>query len=119
MLVEEEDERLREVVREARRFLWRVVFLTLFFVGMIVVSVASAETALYRVSAPDASIVLYMEPCALPEITNLRRRAVWTEKGKGTEGCWAVTQWQTVLMYFSDRTVVAIPQQYFTRVTGA
>ncbi len=119
MLIEEGDEELAEIAREARKFLWRVVLLTVFFVGLMAVSIASAETPMYRVDAQDASIVLYMEPCALPEISNLKRRAVWTEKGKGTEGCWAISPWQNVLMYFSDKTVVAIPQQYFTRVTGA
>ena len=119
MLIEEGDEELREIAQEARRFLWRVVLLTAFFIGLMIVSVASAETPLYRTDAQDASIILYSEPCALAEITNLKRRAVWLEKGKGTEGCWAVTPWQNVIMYFSDKTVVAIPQQFFTRVQSS
>lgn len=107
---------MAEIAQEARKFLWRVLLLGVFFVGLMVVSVASAQTPLYRVEAQDAHIVLYSDPCALPEIINLKRRAVWTEKGTATEGCWAVTEWQNVIMYFSDKTVVAIPQQFFTRV---
>jgi hypothetical protein len=116
MLIEEGDEELAEIAREARRFLWRVLLLIVFFIGLMAVSIASAQTPVYRVDAEDVSVVLYMEPCALPEITNLKRRAVWTQNGKGTEGCWAVSPWQNIVMYFADRTVIAIPQQFFFKV---
>lgn len=45
MLIEESDETLREIAREARKFFWRVVLLIAFFIGLIVVSVASAGSA--------------------------------------------------------------------------
>lgn len=115
MLIEEQDEDLREIAREARKFLWRLLLLMVFFIGMMVVSVASAQ-AIYRVDDGNMSIVLYMDPCKLPEITNLKNRAVWTEKGVDTEGCWGVTQWQQVILYFKDRTATAVPQQFFVRV---
>lgn len=64
-------------------------------------------------------IVLYDEPCTLPEVTNLKLRAVWTENGKDFEGCWsAMAPLGVVMGYFADKTVAAIPMSAFQRVVG-
>jgi hypothetical protein len=67
----------------------------------------------------DFRITLHDTKCAVPEITNLKRRAVWFEKGKEVEGCWGVSQkFGMVLMYFADKTATALPMQVFEKVTG-
>ena len=63
-------------------------------------------------------IVLFDEPCKLDAVTNLPRRATWTEGGKTFEGCFGVMGGAVVVGYFSDRTVAAIPAQAFVRVSG-
>lgn len=73
---------------------------------------------LFSTEADGARIVLTDEPCRL-DVANLKYRAIWTEKGKDFEGCFAPrTDMGVVLAYFSDKTVVAIPIQAFTRVQG-
>ena len=62
-------------------------------------------------------VLLTDEPCALPAVANLKNRATWTEAGKVTEGCWAAGR-GLVMLYFADKTVVAVPAQAFSRTTG-
>ena len=82
---------------------------------LVVAIVQAAPVA----TAGDDSVVVTLtdEPCALPAVANLKLRATWTEKGVTHEGCFAVSQ-GLAMFYFADRTVVAIPVQAFTRVTG-
>lgn len=57
-------------------------------------------------------VVLHSEPCALKEITNLPNRATWTEAGASFEGCFGVRpETGVVIAYFTDKTVVAIPNR--------
>lgn len=75
---------------------------------------------LVQAKAGGVTVTLYTEDCQLKEITNLPKRAVWTENGKDFEGCWAVNpDLRVVIAYFSDKTATALPMQIFQRVTGA
>jgi hypothetical protein len=65
-------------------------------------------------------IAVYTEPCVLKEVTNLQRRATWTENGKVIEGCAGYfPQIELVLFYFADKTVVPVPSSFFQKVSGA
>lgn len=68
-------------------------------------------------SAENINVILTDEPCKLIAVTNLTKRATWTEAGKVTEGCWAAHPSGLVLFYFSDLTVTAIPAEPFQKVT--
>lgn len=79
----------------------------------------SRAQPVFEAKTDTVRIVLYDEPCALPAVTNLKLRAVWTEDGKTFEGCWAATPpLGVVVAYFSDLTVAAIPMSAFHRVVG-
>ena len=67
----------------------------------------------------NVSVTLHDTPCQLKsQITNLPRRAVWTEDGKETEGCFGlVPQIGMVVLYFADRTAVPIPAPFFERMS--
>lgn len=71
------------------------------------------------VTAEGARIVVTDEECQLKEVTNLKYRVVWHEKGKVYEGCYAVHPYGLVVAYFSDKTVAVMPLDAFTKVTGA
>lgn len=74
----------------------------------------------YQADVEGVKIVLTDEPCQIPAISNLQRRATWTEKGKTTEGCFGGhQQFPIVMLYFADKTVVVVPVQMFTQVRGA
>ncbi len=64
------------------------------------------------------TVVLTDEPCALDAVSNLQRRATWTEGGKTFEGCFGILGGM-VVAYFSDKTVAAIPVQHFAPARGA
>lgn len=64
------------------------------------------------------TITLHNDPCTMPEITNLKMKATWLEKGKTFEGCWgAHPQYGLVMFYWSDKTVVVLPGDAFAPVT--
>lgn len=76
------------------------------------------------VAAADAGgvrIVVYTEDCTFTgTVTNLPKRATWTENGKTLEGCvGAFPEIGIALFYFSDKTVVPVPMQMFQRVIGS
>lgn len=88
-------------------------------IALAVYSLIAGAQPLYEAKDDSVRIVLYDEPCALSEVTNLKLRAVWTEGGKDFEGCWAANVAIGVLMaYFSDKTVAAMPMRAFHRVVG-
>lgn len=65
----------------------------------------------------DGLVLLTDEPCALQEVTNLPGKALWTENGKTTEGCYGV-KFGVVISYWSvDKTVALIPLSVFRKVT--
>ena len=64
-------------------------------------------------------IVVHTEKCSFNEVSNLPNRATWEENGKVLEGCVGVFgQIGLVLFYFSDKTVVAVPMQMFSKVSN-
>jgi hypothetical protein len=88
--------------------------------GMIVLILnANAYGAPMAQTVSDgATIVLTDEPCKLKQVTNLKYRATWSEKGKVFEGCYAVHPYGVVVGYFSDGAVALIPLDAFAKVTG-
>lgn len=71
-------------------------------------------------AADGAKVTLTDEDCKLKDkVTNLPKRATWKEKGKTFEGCFGVHPGGVVMAYFSDGSVVIIPVQMFTAVSGA
>jgi hypothetical protein len=73
-----------------------------------------------KAEAEGIVVTIYEEACQLKEVTNLPKRATWTEKGKTFEGCiGAHPQFPVLMGYFSDKTVVVLPVEMFTRVVGA
>jgi hypothetical protein len=89
----------------------------LFVALMLATSVCAAP--LYRATSGNVQVVLHSDKCALPEVTNLPKRAVWIEDGKQIEGCWGVSPFTYVVFYFADKTATAIPQSEFAKVEGA
>lgn len=72
-----------------------------------------AQAAVFAIAESDGLVVaLTDEPCSLPEVTNLPRRATWTEGGKTFEGCWGAMS-GVVAAYFSDRTIAVMPVDRF------
>lgn len=53
-------------------------------------------------------------------MSNLQNRATYLEGGKTYEGCvGGNAQLGILVFYFEDRTVFAVPVQFFSRVSGA
>ena len=92
--------------------------------ALIVVAVIWATKALsaplYRAEVEGIVITLYDEDCKLPAVSNLKKRATWTEKGKTFEGCVGQhPQFPIIMAYFADKTVVVLPLDIFMPVSGA
>lgn len=88
-------------------------------VGILYPKMARAEPV-YQAVTGNVRRVLHDDACTLKEITNLPRRATWTEGGATFEGCWGARPEQgVVLAYFTDKTVAAIPISVFVKVLGA
>lgn len=87
------------------------------FVLLLVFWAGSAHAGpLYRAAASGVTLTLYSEKCALDATRNLPRRAVWVEDGKPTEGCWGVSPFGFIVLYFADRTATALPPSEFHKV---
>jgi hypothetical protein len=70
--------------------------------------------------AGGVRLVIHTEDCKLKEITNLAKRATWTQDGKTQEGCAGLFQEVgMVIFYFTDKTAFPVPVQMFTRVTNS
>ena len=79
----------------------------------------------FGMAAPVAQVVennlkitLFDVPCQLTEVSNLQMRATWSENGKVFEGCWGGSPVGVVMLYFSDKSVAAVPVRAFTKVQG-
>lgn len=88
-------------------------------IALAVLPLSAGAQPMYEAKTEGVRIVLYDEPCALSEVTNLKLRAVWSEDGKDFEGCWSIqAQLGVLVAYFADKTVAAIPIRAFARVTA-
>lgn len=108
---------MNDTYRETLRFCARLVIFLLFLM-FLVMATAVVAAPILEASMGEVKIVVYDEPCKLPAISNLSRRATWTEPGKTFEGCAGVSPIGVVMFYFEDRTAAAVPVQAFVRVTG-
>jgi hypothetical protein len=62
----------------------------------------------------EITITLTDEPCKLKAVSNMKRRATWTQGKKTFEGCYAgFMEAQAVGMYFSDKTFAVVPVDLF------
>lgn len=109
--------------KEERAFLrvWvgRVLALISLLILTAWVTGAYAQPIL-QASADGVKVVIYEEPCKVDAVANLPKRATWHEKGKVYEGCMGAHPHFPVLMgYFVDKTVVILPVEMFSRVSGA
>ena len=110
--------------REERSTLRRIMGYVLGFLCFVVLLVAATwpisafATPVAVAVEGDAKITLTDEPCKLKQVSNLKMRAVWVEKGKTFEGCFGVHPAGIVMAYFSDGAVVIISVQDFQAVTG-
>lgn len=111
-----------EEERIARRRYWLRLAGWVVFAGLVLVGVKSAVAEpMFQVRQGDVVITLHSEECALKEVSNLPRRATWTEGGKVYEGCFGVQPaMEAVMMYFvGDKSVAVAPVSIFQKVVGA
>jgi len=81
---------------------------------------ALAEARLIARSEDGTIIMLYDEPCAMKErVANLPLRATWDKGSEHFEGCWQLSQFGSVLFYFTDKSIVDVPRQYFKPIGAA
>lgn len=106
----------------ARAFLWtRVVPLLAVLVFTVAWATKAYADPRFAVSTDKFRVTLYDEPCALKDqITNLPYKAVWEEAGKVYQGCWGPRpEVESIVVYFTDKTVGIIPFGALKPVTGA
>ena len=76
-----------------------------------------AKSIAVNTQQPGVTVLLTDEPCAITDkVSNLPNRATWNEKGVTHEGCWGAYG-NTVMAFFADLSVVAIPAHTFRGVT--
>jgi hypothetical protein len=76
-------------------------------------------SSLFGIDLNGIKIVLTDEPCRLSAVYNLPYRGTWTEKGKTSEGCWAVhPEVPFIISYWDDRTVAILPTVAVHPLTG-
>ena len=111
------DEARQERATLAQRLIaWLGVVCLIVLVGLATNAYAAPQA---QAVADGATIILTDEPCKLKEVTNLKFRATWSEKGKKYEGCYAVHPYGLIVAYFSDGAVAIMPMDAFTKVNGA
>lgn len=110
---------LRDIVLKV--YGWIGVACLVFLVLLAATWPTGANAApMFQAQAEGVKIVIYDEPCKLDAVSNLKHRATWHEKGKVYEGCaGAHPAFPIIMGYFADKTVVALPVEMFTRVSGA
>lgn len=89
---------------------------------LIVVAAVGAAAAfgapIYEGRGETVTVTLTDEPCTVAAVSNLPRRATWTERGKVFEGCYEMVG-GVVVMYFAEyRTVILAPRGAFQPVSG-
>jgi len=101
-------------------WLTRVMVLIVALLIAVTWSTGALAAPIYRAEAEGVVIILTDEDCKLPEVSNLKKRAVWKEGGQSFEGCWGShPAFPLVVTYFSDRTVVVVPLEMFVPVHDA
>ena len=89
------------------------------FIVLLLFPLVSGAEPIAQSEQGGVKIVLHNDKCALEAVMNLPFRATWTEGGKTTEGCVGLDiQLQLFRFYFADRTVLAIPMQYFGKISA-
>ena len=92
---------------------------------LLVILMAFVHTAhaapVMQATADDVAIVLHDEVCQIEAVGGERYfRAQWITPKGAIEGCWGVVPvspaLRVVVMYFSDKTMAAVPAAIFTRV---
>lgn len=73
---------------------------------------------LFQTQTQDVVITLHSEKCELKEVSNLKQKATWEEKGKVFQGCWGYRDGLVIFYFLEDRTVGIIPAQAFEKVIG-
>ena len=89
-------------------------------IGGVLFAGQASAAPLFRAETDGVTITLYDEDCKLSAVSNLKKRATWTEKGKTYEGCVGQHPAYPIFMaYFSDKTFVVLPIEIFSPVSGA
>lgn len=71
-----------------------------------------------RVNQGAVLITIHSEPCALPVVVGLPKRATWVEGDKTYEGCVGLRpDFGLLVFYFTDRTIGLVPVNAFVKVT--
>lgn len=91
--------------------------------GIALLAVISRQVKAEPIVAAESEgirVVIYSDDCQMSDVvSNLPKRATWTDHGKEIEGCAGAFPGGIVLLYFADKTVVAVPMAMFQRVTEA
>ena len=113
------DEARQERATLAQRLI--AVLGVLCFVVLVGVATNAYSTPIYKTEAEDgATIILHDDACTLKEVTNLKFRATWTEKGKTTEGCFGGhPAYPIIIFYFADGAVFVAHKDVFEKLPNA
>lgn len=90
--------------------------LLLALVFSLVSSVSAFAEPIAALNETGVQIMLYNDKCQMAAPTNLKYRAVWTERGKIFEGCFMVFLGLSVGAYFDDNTMAVMPVELFKPV---
>lgn len=84
--------------------------------GMLYPQFANSEH-MFTAQLGGTVIDLHDDKCAMDAVSNLPFRATWKDATATFEGCWGVTSYGLVMMYFEDKTVAGVPTQVFKKLT--
>lgn len=88
--------------------------------ALLLIALPAHADPLFIAKVEEFTVILHSEPCKQDAVTNLKRRATWTDKTGTTEGCWgAIPQVGLIILYFADRTATALPAAFFEKASGA
>lgn len=92
----------------------------IFVLYLFVLPLKARAAPIFQAEAEGTTVILTDEDCRLPEVSNLKKRAIWVEKGVTIEGCYGGhPAYPLVVAYFADKTVVVMPADAFQRIKGA
>lgn len=100
-----------------------IIRMSVWFVVIAAVVVWATQAyadPIYEAAEDGVRVTLHNSPCELKEVSNLKYKATWEEKGKIYQGCWgARTDIGQVMFYFDDGSVGLIPVNALQPVRGA